>query len=107
MLITGRACSHHTKTLADRVRTAVQQGEEQFKLVKQQLQRATAQAVKRLTAKIAAFQQQLDSSQQSDATRKRADMLMANVHRSNANAGQCPLLSRFSSCCLQPRSHQL
>ena len=38
--------------------------------------------MKRLTAKIAAFQQQLADSQQTDATRKWADMLMANVHRS-------------------------
>ena len=58
-----------------------QQGGEQFEQLKHKLQRGLAQAVKRLTARIAAFQQQLDDSEKAEASRKQADMLMANVYR--------------------------
>lgn len=59
----------------------VEQGGEQFEQLKQKLQRGLAQAAKKLTAKIAAFQQQLDDSEKAEASRKQADMLMANVYR--------------------------
>ena len=59
----------------------VEQGEDQFEQLKQKLQRGLAQAVKKLTARIAAFQQQLDDSEKAEASRKQADMLMANVYR--------------------------
>jgi len=52
----------------------VEQGGEQFEQLKQKLQRGLAQAAKKLTAKIAAFQQQLDDSEKAEASRKQADM---------------------------------
>jgi len=76
-----------------------QQGGEQFEQLKQKLQRGLAQAVKKLTAKIAAFQQQLDDSEKAEASRKQADMLMANLYRcvSSLDVHQVSILPRRHS----------
>ena len=74
------AVCHHIER-QDLLTVLCQQGEEQYQQLKQKLQRGLAQAVKKLTARTAAFQQQLDDSQRAEASRKQADMLMANVYR--------------------------
>ena len=61
----------------------VLQGNEHFKQLQQQVSSAVKQGVKRLCSKINSLQQQMGSTEESQQIQKQADLLTANIYRSN------------------------
>ena len=57
------------------------QGSEQFKQLQQQLSTVLTRALHKIRSKIANFEKQMGSKEESQAIQKQADMLTANIYR--------------------------
>ncbi len=57
------------------------QGSEQFKQLQQQLSTVLTRALHKIRSKIANFEKQMGSTEESEAIQKQADMLTANIYR--------------------------
>lgn len=57
------------------------QGEDTFTFLHKQTETAVLNSVKRLVAKLANLEQQQSAVDRAEATRKKADLLTANLHR--------------------------